>query len=117
MARCVVVVGLPYPDITDPVLKEKMDSMDSSKDKTITGQAYYHNLCMRAVNQSVGRAIRHANDYASVVLADARYQSDERIWSGLPNWLKKSSRDARNSSTSFNEYIRSLQWFFEGKGH
>jgi chromosome transmission fidelity protein 1 len=24
LARCVVVVGLPYPDVRDPVLQEKM---------------------------------------------------------------------------------------------
>lgn len=32
---------------------------------------YYTNLCMKAVNQSVGRAIRHIGDYATIVLADA----------------------------------------------
>jgi len=95
MARCVVVVGLPYPDITDPELKEKMAALDASPDKTITGQAYYQNLCMRAVNQSVGRAIRHAHDYAAIVLIDRRYTSDGRIWAGLPNWLKRGGLDCR----------------------
>lgn len=47
MARGVVVVGLPYPDITDPVLKEKMQSIDESTDISLTGQSYYQNLCMR----------------------------------------------------------------------
>ncbi|EED93598.1 DNA helicase, partial [Thalassiosira pseudonana CCMP1335] len=90
MARCVLVVGLPYPDITDPVLKEKMQCLDREYRKSgtgITGQSYYQNLCMRTVNQSVGRAIRHANDYAAIVLADYRYASEPRIWKGLPQWL------------------------------
>jgi chromosome transmission fidelity protein 1 len=30
-------------------------------------------LCMRGVNQSVGRAIRHVGDYAAIIFADARY--------------------------------------------
>jgi chromosome transmission fidelity protein 1 len=53
MARCVIIVGLPYPDMTDPVLKEKMAALDRSSSVGITGKAYYRNLCMRAVNQSV----------------------------------------------------------------
>jgi chromosome transmission fidelity protein 1 len=91
MARCVVVIGLPYPDISDPELKEKMSALDGSTEKTISGQAYYQNLCMRAVNQSVGRAIRHSKDYAAIILIDQRYTTDSRIWSGLPNWIKKGS--------------------------
>ena len=58
MARCVVIVGLPYPDITDPELQEKMSALDRSPDTGLTGKSYYQNLCMRAVNQSVRVAFR-----------------------------------------------------------
>lgn len=37
------------------------------------GQAYYEDLCMNAVNQCIGRVIRHANDWAAILLADARW--------------------------------------------
>lgn len=112
-ARCVVVVGLPYPDITDPELKEKMDTMDDGVNQSITGQAYYHNLCMRAVNQSVGRAIRHANDYAAIILADVRYQTDQRVWSGLPNWLKRSASRSRIQQSPFVSREDELKRFFD----
>ena len=36
-------------------------------------QVHYENLCMKAVNQSVGRAIRHRGDYAAILLLDHRY--------------------------------------------
>ena len=113
MARCVMVVGLPYPDITDPELKEKMKSIDQNSisfNGTITGQTYYHNLCMRAVNQSVGRAIRHANDYAAIILMDVRYTSDKRIWNSLPLWLR---RDSVQSSQSFRSFEDNLASFFK----
>jgi len=91
MARCVIVVGLPYPDMGDPQLKEKMKILDAvsksersgSKGPGIGGRAYYHNVCMRAVNQSIGRAIRHSKDYAAIVLIDVRYKSDRRVWLGM----------------------------------
>jgi chromosome transmission fidelity protein 1 len=119
MARCVVVVGLPYPDLTDPVLKEKMSLMDSFQingggSPVITGQTYYQNLCLRAVNQTVGRAIRHANDFASILLLDIRYLTDQRIQDGLPGWLKR-------SPTSFDantvpRHVEELRAFFQSKG-
>ena len=115
MARCVMVVGLPYPDITDPELKEKMSSMDvaAAKNKSsISGQAYYQNLCMRAVNQSVGRAIRHANDYAAIVLADFRYSTDPRVMSSLPQWLRRGSSGV---DKSFNGTLSRLTSFFDEK--
>jgi chromosome transmission fidelity protein 1 len=85
---------------------------------SITGQAYYHNLCMRAVNQSVGRAIRHAHDYAAVVLVDARYRSDPRVWSGLPGWLKKGASknyfsNHGEDSSSFEARLQEIQDFFK----
>lgn len=116
MARCVMVVGLPYPDITDPELKEKMSSMDAAAANNksfISGQAYYQNLCMRAVNQSVGRAIRHANDYAAIVLADFRYSTDARIASSLPQWLRRGS--TKSDDKSFGGVTKRLTAFFNEK--
>jgi chromosome transmission fidelity protein 1 len=115
MARCVVIVGLPYPDITDPVLMEKMLSLDKMVDKTITGQSYYQNLCIRAVNQSVGRAIRHANDYAAIVLIDRRYTTDSRIWSGLPNWLKKGNISRWHEDLPIAQRVVEMKDFFKTK--
>ncbi|GLI65473.1 hypothetical protein VaNZ11_009010, partial [Volvox africanus] len=34
----------------------------------LTGRQYYEGLCIKAVNQCVGRVIRHARDYATIVL-------------------------------------------------
>ena len=111
MARCVMVVGLPYPDITDPELKEKMATMDQTPGG-ISGQAYYHGLCMRAVNQTVGRAIRHADDYASIILVDQRYGADRRVWKALPAWLKKGKRQER---ISFDSCVDEVKSFFASR--
>jgi chromosome transmission fidelity protein 1 len=114
-ARCVLIVGLPYPDITDPILREKMQSLDKNATNAgngITGQVYYQNLCMRTVNQSVGRAIRHANDYAAIVLADFRYATDTRIWRGLPQWLRKGCVVPNHGAVLFRNVRSDIQTFF-----
>ena len=54
LVRCVVVVGLPYPNPSDPFLKEKMEFIKSSTTSSISSGDYYDNLCMQAVNQSIG---------------------------------------------------------------
>lgn len=63
MGRCVVMVGLPYPSPSDPELVERMgfiDQLPNSSAGSIPhgtgygGRDYYENLCMKAVNQSIG---------------------------------------------------------------
>lgn len=122
LARCVIVVGLPYPDLSDPVLLEKMKSLDSiakqQKNRSnqqggplpLDGRSYYQNLCMRAVNQSVGRAFRHADDYAAVILADYRYSSDLSVWNKLPNWLRNSREISLQHS--YSNTVVGLRRFF-----
>lgn len=41
---------------------------------------------MKAVNQSIGRSIRHAQDYACIVLVDQRYHRAS-VQSKLPRWI------------------------------
>lgn len=103
LGRCVIVVGLPYPNIASPDWKAKLEYIESATEARLvsggqskvdaTAQAkqaardFYENACMRAVNQSIGRAIRHRGDYAAIILVDRRYGTD-RIRSKLPGWIR-----------------------------
>ena len=91
LGRCVVMVGMPYPNLYSPELKEKMSFLNKTVGSVEGKQAgqvcncshchrviakfqvHYENLCMKAVNQSVGRAIRHKGDYAAILFLDHRF--------------------------------------------
>ncbi|PKU39204.1 hypothetical protein llap_10488 [Limosa lapponica baueri] len=57
LGRCVIMVGMPYPNIKSPELQEKMTWLDKTMPRA-AGQApsrvLIENLCMKAVNQSIG---------------------------------------------------------------
>ncbi|ODA81364.1 hypothetical protein RJ55_04329 [Drechmeria coniospora] len=107
LGRCVVVVGLPYPNAMSAEWKAKMEHVEATVTalnlgRGVAGEAaaaagkqaardFYENGCMRAVNQSIGRAIRHRGDYAAIVLADRRYGTD-RIRGKLPGWIRGAMR-------------------------
>eukprot|EP00736_Rhodelphis_marinus_P004914 Rmarinus@m.15946 len=78
---------------------------------TAVGDEYYMNLCMRAVNQSIGRAIRHKNDYAAIVLFDRRYRRDD-VLSRLPHWMRPSVSHPSSFGTAFREIAQ----FFRSRG-
>lgn len=55
----------------------------ASSSSMITGRDYYEDLCFKAVNQCVGRVVRHKGDYAAVVLLDARWVVGPAEWATL----------------------------------
>ncbi|KAJ3518949.1 hypothetical protein NM208_g14321 [Fusarium decemcellulare] len=103
LGRCVIVIGLPYPNIASPDWKAKIEYIETTTQANLIAQGtakeeatsrakqaardFYENACMRAVNQSIGRAIRHRGDYAAIVLVDRRYGTD-RIRGKLPGWIR-----------------------------
>ena len=109
LARCVVVVGMPYPNPQDPLLRLKMDYVSKDGDKS-KGQLLYQSLCMRSVNQSIGRCVRHIADYATVVLLDARYRSPG-VAAKLPRWMQPSLIHAED----FASCLSSVKTFFSEK--
>ncbi|KAL9042613.1 MAG: hypothetical protein Q9180_000484 [Flavoplaca navasiana] len=121
LGRAVVVVGLPFPNLHSAQWKAKleyieqntMDRGGSSAEGKAAGRDFYENACMRAVNQSIGRAIRHQKDFASILLLDRRY-STPRIADKLPGWIKQSFED-RKAPATFPEIIRGLRDFFQTK--
>ena len=74
-----------YANPRELTLVERMAYYDSAQGAG-AGREYYTNLCMKAVNQSVGRAIRHRNDYAAIVLADSRF-AKAAVKERLPKWI------------------------------
>lgn len=53
LGRCVMVVGMPYPNVKSPELQEKMSYLNKTAGGG-AGSIYYENLCMKAVNQCIG---------------------------------------------------------------
>jgi chromosome transmission fidelity protein 1 len=64
LARCVVVVGMPYPDHRDVVFQQKMqfnaERVKAAGTSSMGGNSLLDTLCMKAVNQSIGECVcRH----------------------------------------------------------
>lgn len=94
LCRSVILVGMPYGNITDPLLKERMNYYDrehANDPLYMTGKMYYENKCLKAVSQCIGRAIRHSKDWSSVFLVDARYARKD-ILEKLPMWIRDEIR-------------------------
>ncbi|KAI8987718.1 helicase C-terminal domain-containing protein [Mycotypha africana] len=112
LGRGVIMVGLPFANRGSVELIEKIKfAQQSTKDENINaGKEYYENLCMRGVNQSIGRAIRHRGDYATIILLDKRY-STMRIQKKLPKWIGSHIEH----SDKFGKVMNKVSTFFRGK--
>ncbi|KAI4145053.1 MAG: hypothetical protein LQ340_006445 [Diploschistes diacapsis] len=121
LGRGVVIVGLPFPNIQSPEWKAKLEYTEqqtvsrggSVAEGKTAARALYENACMRAVNQSIGRAIRHQADYAAIVMLDRRYHA-QRIQEKLPTWIRKGLvKDA--AAKEFAQAVDSIRCFFGAK--
>ncbi|XP_007952887.2 regulator of telomere elongation helicase 1 [Orycteropus afer afer] len=111
--RGVIVTGLPYPPRMDPRVVLKMQFLDEmrgqsgSRGQFLSGQDWYRQQAARAVNQAIGRVIRHRQDYGAVFLCDHRFaHADTRAQ--LPSWV----RPFVQVYDSFGPVIRDVAQFF-----
>ena len=61
------------------------------------------------MNQAIGRAVRHQNDWAAIVLVDSRW-SGERVRGKLAGWIK----ECVSGGTGFGDVVGKLGSFFRG---
>lgn len=121
LGRGVVVVGLPFPNMQSAewmakleyVEKRAIERGESQEDAKAVARGVYENACMRAVNQSIGRAIRHQNDYACIMLLDRRYDTP-RIKAKLPGWIRRGLCE-HAATKPFSGVTDSLKAFFRAK--
>lgn len=129
LGRAVVAVGLPFPNANGAEWKAKIQHVEQTKHATAmaqgksdqdakdlgvaAGRDFYENACMRAVNQCIGRAIRHKNDYAAILLVDSRFATD-RIEKKLPGWIRD-NMELKQAPKKWSEIETGLKKFFEGR--
>lgn len=108
--RAVIITGLPYPPLKDPkvILKRRyLDVCNAQNKQYLNGQDWYSLEATRAVNQAMGRVIRHRHDYGAILLLDSRFDS--------PNVKKNMSKWLRNQigvANSFGQILPLLRNFF-----
>ncbi|KAH8091146.1 ATP-dependent DNA helicase [Aureococcus anophagefferens] len=99
--RCVVVTGLPYAPARDRKVRGKRSFLDDKKRQNrdgLSGGAWYDQQAARAVNQALGRAIRHKGDFGAVLLCDERFASR-----GKRAMLSKWIDDSLKTPATFQE--------------
>uniref|UniRef100_A0A8C4MYE5 Regulator of telomere elongation helicase 1 n=1 Tax=Equus asinus TaxID=9793 RepID=A0A8C4MYE5_EQUAS len=111
--RGVIVTGLPYPPRMDPRVVLKMQFLDEMKGQGgargqfLSGRDWYRQQASRAVNQAIGRVIRHRHDYGAVFLCDHRFSyADARAQ--LPSWVRPHVK----VYDGFGHVIRDVAQFF-----
>ncbi|XP_042610078.1 regulator of telomere elongation helicase 1-like isoform X2 [Cyprinus carpio] len=111
--RGVVVTGLPFPPMMDPRVVLKMQYLDEmcknniSGVKYLSGQEWYRQQAYRAVNQAIGRVIRHREDYGAIFLCDHRFSGTEAR-NQLPTWVRPYVKIYDN----FGTMVRDVVLFF-----
>ena len=89
-ARAVICLGIPFPAIKSPEVDLKMKYNDQRKQKNkniLTGNAWYEIQAFRALNQALGRCIRHRRDWGAILMVDARYGQITRYVESLSKWV------------------------------
>lgn len=76
-ARGVFLVGVPYADYSDPVVKAQIGYYNRKRRNM--GERWYVMDAFRAANQAMGRGIRHRDDWCNFILMDHRYQTHQSL--------------------------------------
>lgn len=75
----------------------------------MTGDEWYFLEASRAVNQAIGRVIRHKDDYGAILLCDERF-NHSRQKSQLSSWIQEHLKQTQPKT--FGPVINTLSMFF-----
>ncbi|XP_015502633.1 regulator of telomere elongation helicase 1 isoform X1 [Parus major] len=110
--RGVIITGLPFPPRMEPRVILKMQFLDEMRRsgagaQYLSGREWYSQQASRAVNQAIGRVIRHRQDYGAIFLCDHRFTTGD-VRGKLPSWV----RPYVNVYDNFGHAVRSVSLFF-----
>lgn len=114
--RAVVITGIPFAMKTDPKVRLKREYLDEQarlqtrNTNALSGEEWYVQQAARAVNQAVGRVIRHRHDYGAILLCDERF-AHNNTQNQMSLWLRPHIK----CYPKFGDAAFSLTRFFRDK--
>ncbi|XP_054261703.1 regulator of telomere elongation helicase 1 homolog isoform X2 [Macrosteles quadrilineatus] len=107
--RAVIITGLPYPPFRDLRVVLKREYMKNMQKKmALSEHQWYMAEGTKAVNQAVGRLIRHRRDFGALLLCDCRFEK-ESVAKDLSAWM----RPLINKSAEFGPVYERVSEFFK----
>ena len=119
--RGVIVTGIPFPNQGDPRVRLKRQILDQEAVRAsrpgepqtgvapLRGDEWYKQQASRAVNQALGRVIRHSRDYGSILLLDERFSDPRNV--ALSHWIRP---EVVVHSDGFDSLYSTVKDFFDG---
>lgn len=112
-ARAVITIGIPFPNVKDlqVELKRKYNDQHKNTRGLLPGSQWYEIQAYRALNQALGRCIRHRNDWGALILVDDRFRNNPNKYiTGLSKWIRQQIQHHEN----FSSALESLRAFAVG---
>ncbi|KAI8814265.1 helicase C-terminal domain-containing protein [Cladochytrium replicatum] len=110
-ARAVIAIGIPFPHIKDVRIneKKKYNSTVGKAKGLVSGNEWYEIQAFRALNQAIGRCIRHRLDWGAIIFLDCRiYRSLNSISKWVAGGTKVFSTIHDASETIDQFYTRNI---------
>ena len=125
MSRAVILVGIPFPNqkSAEVHFKKLYNNREAQKVKakyspqqqsqtpfTMDGKQWYAQQAYRALNQALGRCIRHKYDFGCIIFLEARFygtgQYAKRNIDQLSKWVRPNMRASFNVNQAVRELIK-----------
>ena len=109
--RGVLLVSIPFANMGD--LRVRLGEAYHDRETTLlSGKDWAKVSAFRALNQALGRAIRHQKDWGVCVLLDTRF-NESANWRMLPKWAMDFRE--RGQQNGYAEYKRDLTAFIHSR--
>lgn len=90
-ARAVITIGIPYPNIREITIglkKEYNDRARRERPHLMNGGDWYASQAFRALNQALGRCIRHKDDWGAIIMIDSRLRGATGL-NNISKWIRR----------------------------
>ena len=117
LCRLLIIVGMPFSNIKSIEIKEKMkyyDKLFNQKKSSINGNEYYENICMKNINQTIGRCIRNYYDFSSIILIDNRF-TYLKYFNKLPKWVTREGKNIIKTKDDYDKHLLKIESFLNNK--